>query len=67
MTTRDTIVSTVVFWILWLIGITGMLMVIHDIFTGSSLSLSQQLFAIFIFSSIPLSYGYLSERQDVCS
>jgi hypothetical protein len=64
---RDQIISTVVFWFLWLIGISGMLMVIHDIFTGSSLTLSQQLFAIFIFFSIPLSYGYWSERQDVCS
>lgn len=64
---RDQIIATVVFWILWLIGIIGMFLVIHDIFTGSSMSLSQQLFLIAFFSLTPLAWGYFTERQDVCS
>lgn len=65
---RDQIVSTIVFWFLWIIGISGLLTVTWGILTGSSsLTLSQQLFSLTFFCLLPLSYGYWSERQDVCS
>lgn len=64
---RDQIIATVVFWILWVIGIAGQFTVIYDIFSSHSMSLSQQLFALTFFTLLPISWGYLTERQDVCS
>ena len=67
MSTYDRIVSTILFWILWSIGIIGMLCVTYDILFSHTLLLSQQLFLLCLFSLLPISYGYYSERQDVCS
>lgn len=65
---KDQIVSSIVFWFLWMLGISVQLTVVYGILTNSSsLTLSQQLFAITFSALLPLSYGYWSERQDVCS
>lgn len=65
MATYDRIVSSFVFWFLWVFGMTGMFCVFYDILYTNTLLLSQQLFCLFLFSSLPIGYGYWSERQDV--
>lgn len=62
---RDQIFATITFWILWIIGMTGILCTFYDILYSNTLLLSQQLFCLFLFSSLPIGYGYWSERQDV--
>lgn len=59
--------ETLIYWMLWTISMFLMLMVTYDILVVRSLSTSQSVFALFLLSSIPISYGYWSERQDVCS
>lgn len=59
--------ETLIYWVLWTISMFLMLMVTYDVFVTRSLTPSQSVFALFLLSSIPISYGYYSERQDVCS
>lgn len=65
MSSLNQVASTIVFWILFVIGMTGILCVFYDILYTNTLLLSQQLFALCLFSSLPIGYGYWSERQDV--
>ena len=64
---RDQIFATVIFWFLWVLGVAGQLTVIYDVFSTQRMGLSQQLFALTFFTLLPIGWGYLTERQDVCS
>jgi hypothetical protein len=61
----DRIVTSIVFWILWTIAIIGQFTILYDVFSTQVLNSSQQAFAIFFFTLLPISYGYYSERQVV--
>ena len=63
----DRIVTSIVYWTLWAIGLVGQFTILYDVFSTQVLNTSQQAFAIFFFTLLPLSYIWYKERQVVCS
>ena len=61
----DRIVTSIVYWILWTIGILGQFTILYDVFSSQVLGVSQQAFAIFFFTLLPISYLWIKERQVV--
>jgi len=59
--------ETIIYWILWVFAIVGMFVVLYDVLVTRNLTVSQQCFALTFLCLTPISYGYWSERQDVCS
>lgn len=61
----DRIVTSIVYWTLWTIGLLGQFTVIYDVLVSHSMGTSQQAFAIFFFTLLPISYLWIKERQVV--
>lgn len=61
----DRIVTSIVYWTLWTIGVVGQFTIIYDVFVWRSLGSSQQIFAMFFFTLLPISYLWMRERQVV--
>lgn len=64
---KEQILNSAMFWFLWALAIFSNLAVLNDIFIAHRMGTSEQLFLIFMFTSLPIIWGYYSERQDVCS
>lgn len=58
---NNPVFASIVFWLLWVLGISGQLTVVYDVFVSQSMGTSQQLFALTLFTLLPIGWGYLTE------